>query len=161
MNTLPRKLALGAVSAALLTACAVETGEVVVAVTCTAEDCAAPGELHARVEDCDEDTAWYGDQAQPLAGFGSGQTLVFGFENVLDGTRCAQAFYDLDEDGAPTAGDIVSSDAIDAGVDEESDDPDQELDDDAEIEVEVEDDVSTQVDIELDTVMPVQIDDED
>ena len=148
-----RKMALVAVSA-VLAACSVETGTVLVGVTCEGEGCNRSGTLRARVEDCDEDTADYGEKGVPVAEFSTASTFTFTFENVLEGTRCVQAFLDVDSSGSLSAGDVVSTEAVEAGVGEDRDDEDDLTDDDPELEVEVEDGDTVQVDVVLDAVVP-------
>lgn len=152
MKASARRVALVAVSA-VLAACAVDTGTVVVGVTCEGEACGLSGDLRVRVEDCDEDTAFYADRTVPVPVFDSSTNFAFSFENVEAGLRCVQAFLDVDTSGTLSAGDAVSSLAVHQGVGEIRDDEDEDLDDDPEIDVEVETDATTAVGVTLDTVI--------
>lgn len=151
-----RKVALVAVSA-VLAACSVETGTVLVGVTCEGEGCDHSGPLRARVEDCDEDTVEYGEKGVSVAAFDTAASFTFAFENVLAGTRCVQAFLDVDSSGNLSAGDVVSSAAVEEGVGEERDDEDDFNDDDPELEVEVEDEATAEVDMVLDAIVPFEL----
>lgn len=150
-----RKVALVAVSAAL-GACSVETGTVLVGVTCEGEGCNHSGDLLTRIEDCDEDTGRYGAKAVS-AELGTASTFAFTFENVLAGTRCVQAFLDVDTSGSLSAGDVVSSEAVQQGVGEESDNEDDFTDDDPELDVDVPDDDTVEVDVVLDAIVPNEL----
>lgn len=131
-----------------LTACAIETGKVAVSVTCEDPACAGTaGDLIASVEDCGEDVGIYGEDVVTIASWETGATVGFVFDNVLAGKRCVQAFLDRDRSGDITAGDVVSSQAIE-GIDEDDDDAG-----DPEIEVEVSEDETSFLGIELDTVV--------
>lgn len=152
MRSLARKAALVAVSA-VLAACSVETGIVNVAVTCEDDGCGKSGNLHTRIEDCDEDTASYGEKEARVT-LTTASTFSFHFENVLDGDRCVQTWLDVDTNGELSSGDIVSSEAVEQGVGEDRDDEDNDNDDDPEIDIEVEDDETTSVDVVLDTEIP-------
>lgn len=152
MKASARRVALVAVSAALA-ACAVDTGTVVVGIRCEGEGCGHSGDLRLRVEDCDEDTAFYGEQVLPVPVLDSSTSLAFSFENVETGLRCVQAFLDVDTSGNLSAGDVVSSLAVHQGVGEIRDDEDEDSDDDPEIDVEVETDETTAVGVTLDTVI--------
>jgi hypothetical protein len=151
-----RKVALVAVSA-VLAACSVETGTVLVGVTCEGEGCHHSGELRTRIEDCDEDTADYGEKGVAVTELTTASTFAFSFENVLEGTRCVQAFLDVDSSGTLSAGDVVSSEAVEQGVGEDRDDEDDFTDDDPELDVEVEDDDTVEVDVVLDAVVPYEL----
>lgn len=153
MGTLRTALVAG-FPALALTACAVETGKVAVTVSCEDASCAdTGGDVIASVEDCDEDSGTYGEQAVHVASWQTAATVGFVFENVLEGERCVQAFLDADASGHVTVGDVVSSAAIAGGVDEESDDEDDDLDDDPEVEVDVNEDETSVLGITLDTVV--------
>ena len=141
-------------ASAFVAACSVETGKVRVDVTCEEEGCVPDGgALHASIVDCDEDVGTYGRQVRTIATFGTAQTHTFGFENVLEGTRCVQVFLDRDTSGNVSAGDIVSTEAIAQGVGEEDDDEDDDTDDDAELTVEVDEDESASLDFVLDAIV--------
>ena len=141
----------------VLAACSVETGTVLVGVTCEGEGCDHSGQLRTRVEDCDEDTVEYGEKGVPVAAFDTGAAFTFAFENVLAGTRCVQAFLDVDSSGNLTAGDIVSTEAVEAGVGEDQDDEDDFTDDDPELEVEVEDEETVELEMVLDAIVPFDL----
>lgn len=151
-----RKVALVAVSA-VLAACSVETGTVLVGVTCEGEGCGHSGELRTRIEDCDEDTVEYGEKSVPVAELTTASAFTFAFENVLAGTRCVQAFLDVDSSGTLSPGDVVSSEAVGQGVGEDRDDEDNFTDDDPELDVEVGDDDTVEVDVVLDAIAPYDL----
>lgn len=154
MRSLARKVALVAVSAVLI-ACSVETGDVLVAVSCEGDGCGQEGTLISRVKDCDEGIASYGEKEARVM-LGTASTFAFAFENILAGDRCVQTFLDVDTSGNLSAGDIVSSEAIEQGVGEDDDDEDDDTDDAPELDVDVEEDGDTEVDAVLDTVVPAQ-----
>lgn len=155
MKASVRKVALLAVSAVLV-ACSVDTGTVIVGVGCDGEGCGQSGDLRARVEDCDEDTAFYGDRSVNVPALTTASAFAFSFENVEAGLRCVQVFLDVDTSGNLSAGDVVSSLAVHQGVGEIRDDEDQELDDDPEVDVDVETDEISAVGVTLDQVLPAQ-----
>ena len=138
----------------LFAACAVETGEVLVNVGCASGACAEGGDVFVAVTDCDEEFGVYGEAVRALAG--SGATVSVAFDNVLDGTRCVQAFLDLDTNGALSAGDVIPSAALalDDDGDGDPDADDEDLEPENEIPVEVTEDETTVLDVVLDTVLP-------
>jgi len=152
MKLFVRRTALVAVSA-VLAACSVDTGKVIVGVSCAGEGCGQSGQIHTRVEDCDEDTAYYGDRSVAVPVFDSSTSYAFSFESVEQGLRCVQAFLDVDTSGNLSVGDVVSSLAIHQGVGEARDDEDQTLDDDPEIDVEVETDETIAIPVTLDEIL--------
>lgn len=156
MTVSARRMALAAVST-VLAACSVETGKVVVGVDCAGAGCGQSGVLYSRIEDCDEDTAFYGDQSVVVSALDSSASYAFGFENVEEGTRCVQVFLDTDTSGNLSTGDVISSVAVHQGVGEVRDDEEQDLDDDAEIDVEVEDDDTVVLDVTLDTIVDAEL----
>lgn len=124
---------------------------------CLGGGCDYSGTLHTRVEDCDEDVAFYGDRSLAVPVLDTSTHFTFAFENVEDGLRCVQVFLDVDSSGNLSAGDVLSATAIDEGMNEPEDEPDDDTDDDPEIDVFVEKDEIVSVDVVLNVVLPSQL----
>lgn len=138
-------------------ACAVEVGTVTTSVSCAGAGCvAAPAELRVAVTDCDEEVGVYGEEVRSAVLLGTAANVGFSFDNVLEGTRCVQAFLDVDTNGVLSTGDVMPSAALalddDGDGDPDADDTDLELEN--EIPVEVEEDGTANVDVVLDTIVP-------
>ncbi len=151
-----REIGLG-VAALVVAGCAVDVGTVVVGVGCAGVGCVTePADVRVSVTDCDEDVGVYGESVDRVSFSGTAGGASFSFDNVLDGTRCVQAFLDLDTDGTLSSGDIIPSAALalDDNGDGDPDADDDVIEDENEIPVEVEKDGSTSVQVILDTVHP-------
>lgn len=126
-----------AVAAAALTGCYAEVGEVLTTVRCQGAGCGQQGDLHAAVTDCGDNVGVYGRYLleDVLLLTGSAGNTTVEFQAVPQGTRCVQAFLDVDTNGELSTGDVIPAGG-----------PVQP--------VEVQEDETTEVDLVLDSVLP-------
>ena len=127
-----------AVAVAVLTGCYAEVGEVLTTVRCAGAGCGQQGDLRAAVTDCGDNVGVYGEYLLEdtllMTGTAGGATTVE-FQAVPQGTRCLEAFLDVDTNGELSAGDVIPASG-------------------PVMPVEVQEDETTEVDVVLDSVVP-------